>query len=142
MSGIDEYIKVCFKNDAKKFDEGKPPLSLLPRSFLEGVAGTFADGEKKYGRYNYLKGMNWDRMIDAALRHITAFNDGEDYAEDSGKHHIHHAAACLAILSDYIAKDIGTDTRYKPDTISEKTRDEVISYKQELQAYDKQSRGE
>ena len=98
-------------NNAIKDDNGKPPLSLLPKSFLDGVALTLGDGEKKYGRYNYLKGMKWSRMMDAAMRHITAFNEGEDRASDSNLSHLHHAAACLAILSEYQAKGVGVDDR-------------------------------
>jgi hypothetical protein len=38
--------------------------------------------------------------VDAALRHLNAWFDGEQEASDSGVHHLGHARACMAILLD------------------------------------------
>lgn len=96
-----------------KNDQNKPDLSLLPRSAKEGIARAFMDGEIKYGRYNYLKGMEWHRIIAAIDRHMTAFNDGEDFAPDSKLNHLYHAGAGICMLIEYYEKKLGTDTRYK-----------------------------
>jgi hypothetical protein len=40
--------------------------------------------------------------VDAAMRHLIQWIDGEEEAEDSGVHHLAHAAACCAILLDAI----------------------------------------
>lgn len=106
---------VGLRNDAekgKKNDIDKPDLSLLPRVFLEGTAKAFMHGEKKYGRYNYRSGMDWHRLVGAALRHINAFNDGEDTDPESGNHHLYHAAASLAMLITYTSEGLGKDTRH------------------------------
>ena len=68
-------------------------------------------GAKKYDRNNYKKGMDWTRVCDAALRHITAWAEGEDVDQESGLNHIAHAQACLAMLSYYITNKVGTDDR-------------------------------
>lgn len=96
-----------------KHDSEKPDLSLLPPSALEGIARAFMNGEKRYGRYNYLKGMDWSRLIAAAYRHLNAFNGGEDKAEDSQLNHLYHAGACIMMLIEYYEKEIGNDNRYK-----------------------------
>lgn len=81
-----------------KFDEGKPDLSLIPYVALVHEALAFMDGEKKYGRYNYLKGFETSRLVSAALRHVLAYMAGENTAADSQVHHLGHARACLAML--------------------------------------------
>lgn len=99
--------------EGKKNDQAKPDLSLLPREFLDEVAKAFMHGEKKYGRYNYLGGLEWHRLVGAALRHITAFNEGEDIDAESGNHHLGHAGASIAMLMVYCARSLGKDTRNK-----------------------------
>lgn len=96
-----------------KHDTGKPDLSLIPYSAEQGIAKAFMDGEKKYGRYNYLKGMKWSRLIGAAKRHLGAFTNGEDCAQDSKLNHLYHAAANICMLIEYYEKNIGEDDRNK-----------------------------
>ena len=98
---------------AVKHDHGKPPLSLLSRSFLTGVADVLAFGARKYDRHNWRQGMEYSRLADAALRHIVAWIDGEECDPESGLSHLHHAACCLMFLSEYQEYDIGDDDRYK-----------------------------
>lgn len=96
-----------------KNDQAKPDLSMLTRAAKEGIARAFMDGEQKYGRYNYFKGMEWTRLIAAVDRHMTAFNDGEDCAPDSKLNHLFHAGAGICILIDYYTEGLGTDNRRK-----------------------------
>jgi hypothetical protein len=96
---------------AKKNDSEKPDLALLPGSAKRGIARAFMDGEKKYGRYNYLKGMEWSRLIAAADRHLTSFTEGEDVADDSQLNHLYHAGACIMMLIEFYEKGIGIDNR-------------------------------
>lgn len=96
---------------ASKFDGDKPRLELIPDRALEEVARAFMDGSKKYSDYNFYKGMDWSRIIGAIMRHTRKFNRGEDYADDSGVHHLAHAAADALILLEYYLRGIGTDNR-------------------------------
>lgn len=96
-----------------KHDQGKPDLSLLSKAGKDGIARAFMFGQNKYGRYNYLQGMDWSRLIAAADRHISAFNDGQDFDEDSKLNHLYHAGACIMMLIEFYDKQLGTDNRYK-----------------------------
>lgn len=96
-----------------KHDQDKPDLSLLTPEFLSEVAKAMMHGEKKYGRYNYLNGMDWHRIIAACLRHVTAFNAGEDLDTESGVSHLGHAGACILMLATYYKRGLGKDTRNK-----------------------------
>lgn len=102
---------------AKKDDNGKPDLSLLPGSAMGEISKAFMYGESRYGRYNFKShgGMEWTRLIAAIMRHVSAFNDGEDLASDSGLNHIAHAGAGIMMLLDYITTSNGTDNRFKKE---------------------------
>lgn len=64
-----------------KFDAGKPDLSLVPYTAMVETARGFMLGERKYGRFNYLKGMEASRLVAAALRHISQWNSGEEHED-------------------------------------------------------------
>ena len=84
----------------------KIPLHLVPPSALYALARAFDDGAKKYGPYNWReKTISATTYYGALLRHVTAWWDGEDVASDSGRHHLDHALACIALLID--AQSIG-----------------------------------
>lgn len=74
-----------------KYDGNKSPLSMLPYGSLKAIAAVMEHGRKKYGRDNWRKGIEWSRVVDAALRHIGAFYDGERIDPESGLSHLAHA---------------------------------------------------
>jgi hypothetical protein len=82
----------------------KAPLKLVPPAAVIGTAEAMAIGAAKYGPYNWRdQPIEVMTYIEAVLRHIYAFVDGQDNAEDTGVHHLKHAAAGLAILLDVMA---------------------------------------
>lgn len=94
-----------------KYDNGKPQISLLTRESLIAEARVFEYGAKKYSRNNYKKGMKWTRLLDAAFRHLIAFNSKEDFDEESKMNHLWHVKACIAMLIYYYELGIGEDDR-------------------------------
>ncbi len=108
-----ESIIHVTKQEGLKFDGDKPDLSLVPGEFSAEVARGFMYGASKYGRYNYLNGMDWHRLVAAAKRHVDAFQEGEDSDPESGVSHLAHAACGLAMLIVFQKRNLGTDTRYK-----------------------------
>lgn len=96
---------------ARKFDDGKPPLSLLPATALTNIAQIMAYGAEKYGRNNWQKGLEWTRLLDAALRHLYAFASGQDADEESGLPHVAHAGCNILFLLDMIQKRPDLDDR-------------------------------
>lgn len=79
----------------------KVSLSKLPAVAIVHAAHAMMNGAEKFGSYNWReKKVQAEIYIDAALRHITAWNEREECASDSGVHHLGHAMACLAILLD------------------------------------------
>lgn len=93
----------------------KPPLSLVPPCFHVYVSMAMKDGARKYGPYNWRKEKVQSMIyLDAAMRHVQSFVDGETNAKDSGQHHLAHAAACMAILLDAFLNDCVIDNRPVP----------------------------
>lgn len=81
----------------KKFDSGKPMISYIPVETLLGEAAVFGDGAAKYGKHNYKLGLEHTRPLDAAIRHILAILNRQDLDPESGRPHVYHARASLAI---------------------------------------------
>jgi hypothetical protein len=102
-----------------KFDQDKPRMELISELATEGLAYVLTYGAKKYttkisgGEDNWRKGMEWRRLIGAALRHLMAFSRGEDIDPESLRPHIDHLACCVMFLSEYQKTGIGTDNRFK-----------------------------
>ena len=98
---------------ANKFDQKKAPVTMIPRSAIEQEALVLKFGAEKYGRDNWKQGMDYTRLLDAAMRHIIQFTDGEDLDPESGLSHLAHARCSLGFLIEYIEKGLGKDDRYK-----------------------------
>jgi len=94
-----------------KFDQDKPDLSILTKESLVAEALAFQYGAKKYSRGNYKNGLDWTRVIAAAMRHLVAFNAKEDKDPESGLSHLAHAKACLAMLIYFEENKVGKDDR-------------------------------
>jgi hypothetical protein len=91
----------------------KVPLHLVPPSARHFLALAFENGAGKYGPANWRdEPVSASVYVGAAGRHLDAYWDGEDLAEDSLVHHLAHAMACCAIILD--AMECGTlnDDRY------------------------------
>ena len=79
----------------------KVSLTKLPGVALAHGAHAMMDGARKYGAYNWRgKRVRASIYVDAAMRHLLSWFEGEEAAGDSGAHHLGHALACCAILLD------------------------------------------
>lgn len=106
-------IEITTMENALKYDSDKPPISLIPRSALLGAANVLNFGKQKYAAHNWRKGMEWSRLIDATLRHLMAFNEGEDKDSESNLNHLHHALVDIMFLCEYYDSKLGKDDRFK-----------------------------
>jgi len=103
------------KGTALKFDTDKLPLHLLSTEAMNQTAAVLKFGAIKYAEHNWRKGFTWSRPLSAAMRHITAFNDGEDKDPESGLSHLAHAACCIMFLLEFEKTQPQLDDRYKPN---------------------------
>jgi hypothetical protein len=100
---------------ALKFDQHKLPLNLLSTEAINQTAAVLAFGAEKYAAHNWRAGFAWSRPLAAAMRHLTAFNDGEDRDPESGLSHLAHAACCIMFLLEFEKTHPHLDDRYKPN---------------------------
>ena len=93
----------------------KLPLHLCPATGQIEWCLAQLDGALKYGPYNWREaGVRTSVYIDAIERHLKAFTEGENLAEDSAVHHLGHIMACCAIILDSGAQGNLTDDRPPP----------------------------
>jgi hypothetical protein len=79
----------------------KPAVHVIPPVAVLKMGQAMADGKNKYGLLNWRTNVVAASVYyDAAMRHLFAWWDGQDAAEDSGVDHLAHVAACMAILMD------------------------------------------
>ena len=91
-----------------KFDGEKPDYSLVPFGAMDEVVKVLTYGAKKYDRFNWEKVEN-RRYEAAALRHISAYMQGEKIDPESGISHLAHAACSIMFLIDFDLKQEKTD---------------------------------
>jgi hypothetical protein len=75
----------------RDMQEGKGDMVSLPNEAILRLSRHYENGAKKYGRWNYTKGIPVSSFMDSALRHIFKYLDGQD-DED------HLSAAAFNIL--------------------------------------------
>ena len=94
----------------------KTPLGLIPPYAMEQTAWVHKLGSDKYGPYNWRKtGVCASTYVNAILRHLNAWRDGETLDPESGISHLAHVACSCNILLD--ADHCGTlqdDRNVKP----------------------------
>lgn len=114
-------------NPKDRIGQHKIPLSLWPPAATVYGALGLADGAAKYGRNNWRKdGVIASIYVDALLRHVFAWFEGEEYDTESGVPHLGHALANLAILIDAqlcgkLVDDRNADGAYTTKWLAEMT---------------------
>lgn len=93
----------------------KPPIHLVPPVAIIHESMAMKDGAEKYGPYNWRgESVSASVYIAACYRHLMAWFDREEHAQDSGVHHLGHARACLAIILDAMSVGKLVDDRPSP----------------------------
>lgn len=117
-----DLAKKLDKGKPKKYNDGKPMMSLVRPEFKKGLAEGLTYGYTKYDEkrgevQNYLKdeGFYYSTIFDSLQRHLDAWWSGEDIDPESGVHHLNLAAANLMFLHTYEHSDKGKDDRVKLD---------------------------
>lgn len=79
----------------------KVPLGLIPAIAMTHTAWVHNLGKSKYGEANWrATGVCASTYVNAILRHLNAWREGEDNDPESGITHLAHVACCCNILMD------------------------------------------
>jgi hypothetical protein len=103
--------------EAIKHDFDKLPVELLDPLWLEAVAEVLGFGARKYAAHNWRKGFKHTRLLGAALRHLLAWQRGQDLDPESGLPHLAHASCCLMFLTNLTQTRPDLDDRVYPKTL-------------------------
>lgn len=89
------------KGSGARYNGGKPKFSLIPLCTLEDEARVWEYGMRKYAAWNWAKGMDWSIPYECALRHLSAWQRGEEIDAESGQKHLAHVMANVRMLLLY-----------------------------------------
>jgi hypothetical protein len=93
---------VVNKEEGLRYNQGKLRYDLLEPFAIQELVRVFTKGAEKYAPHNWLKGMDWSKIVASLKRHIAAFEQGEDLDVETGCFHMAHAAwNALALVSYY-----------------------------------------
>lgn len=106
----DNPLRHVFGSGGIKDNRGKAPIDLLPSRPLVAIAEILAFGAKKYRPHNWRRGLPWGDTYASLMRHLLAWNDGEDLDKETGQSHLAHAGCQLLFLLDYVLTGVGEDT--------------------------------
>lgn len=79
----------------------KLPLHLVPASGIALAALAFLEGALKYGKYNWrVAGVRNSVYLDAMMRHLHKYQNGQDVDPHTGVSHLASVIACAMIIID------------------------------------------
>ena len=82
-----------------KLDDGKLRYDLLPFSVIDELVNILTFGAAKYGDNNWQNVEGFDRRyFAAAMRHLSAYAQGEIFDKESGELHLSHALTNIMFL--------------------------------------------
>lgn len=96
----------------KRFNTGKLSIELVPTSAIYAIADALQYGATKYEPNNWRRGMKWSVPYACAMRHLMKWFEGEDRDEESGREHLSHVIANVAMLIEYAETCKELDDRY------------------------------
>ena len=120
---------------AGRFSEGKVRHDLVAPWALDQIAKVYTYGTIKYDDDNWWKGLRWKRdVFGCIIRHVWKWFRGEINDDESGLHHLAHAAWNCMTLMEYERNGLGIDdlVPYVLDLMDEEERDRRIKLWREL----------
>jgi len=83
---------------ADRYNQGKMAWELIDFESLEPMVEVLMFGAEKYAPNNWKKGQPTSELLGSAMRHIVAYQAGEDIDPDSGKPHLGHIMCNMMFL--------------------------------------------
>lgn len=74
-----------------RYNSGKPDYSLIPLAAMKEAAHVLEYGATKYAIDNWMKPTNWRVSYACLMRHMSAWQGGEDLDPESQRNHLGHA---------------------------------------------------
>lgn len=117
------------QKEGARFSSGKNRFDLVPPWSMDQIAQVYTYGTRKYDDDNWWKGLRWKRdVLGCIFRHVWKWVRGEKWDDESGLHHLAHAAWNCIALMEYERNNVGIDDRvpYTLDLMDEEERNRRI----------------
>lgn len=102
-SEIEKAVKeVKAQRGGTKDDTGKKEFDRLAWDAMSAINDVHKFGDNKYEPGNWRKGLHFKRLINAAIRHLTAVLSQELFDKESKLLHTAHAATCCEMLTHFL----------------------------------------
>lgn len=97
----------CFLVSQKsaRYNEGKIQTREIDPNFILGIGEVLTKSRAKYDHYNWCKPTQLSTPYESMMRHILAFQKGEDFDNETGSHHLLHAATNLMFMYYHITNN-------------------------------------
>lgn len=89
------------KGTGLRYNLGKLRYDLIHTKSLEDMVKVLTYGANKYNDNNWQGGLSWKSVIASLKRHIAAFENGEDFDDESNLLHLAHAACNIHFLNAF-----------------------------------------
>ena len=104
-------VKSDARGSGARYNKGKPDYSLIPLATMADEARVWAYGKAKYAAWNWAKGQDWDVPFACLMRHLAAWQAGEELDPESLLPHLAHAMCNLRMLTLFAKNYPEGDTR-------------------------------
>lgn len=84
-------------------------FDLVPAGARRALARVFGVGGLKYDDNNWRKGYSWSLGDGALNRHLTLWEDGQSYDDETGSHHLIQVAWHAFVLYTFETLGLGKD---------------------------------
>lgn len=110
------------KQTSTRYNEGKTQTREIDPDFILGIGEVLTKSRAKYEHFNWQKPTNFSTPYESLMRHLMAFQKGEETDQETGSHHLLHAATNIMFLHYHAKNNTGIDDRgFKKElTLSEK----------------------
>lgn len=88
-------------SEGRKYDSGKLRYELLPMAPIDEVVRVLTIGAQKYDDENWRQVEDGEnRYYAAAMRHLSAWRQGENIDPETGRSHLAHAICNLVFVME------------------------------------------
>ena len=101
-----------------RFNEGKTQTKEIDPDFILGIGRVLTKAREKYPAFNWTKDTPWSVPYESMMRHLMAFQQGEDNDKESLESHLLHAATNIMFLYYYSRRNSDMDDRFFVDNKS------------------------
>lgn len=88
-----------------RYNENKIQTREIDPNFILGIGQVLTKSREKYDHYNWCKPTQLSTPYESMMRHILAFQSGEDFDKETSAHHLLHAATNLMFMYYHITNN-------------------------------------